>query len=225
MASAGRGGALPPGATPRDDVASRRPDEAPGSIFQSPPTPMPSFRQGPPGAGLPDGMLPPVEQRDGYTTGYPADIAVERDRRRRGRGLLTLILALGFIAIAGAGGYGAAVLISRTAAAPTPSTTLRPSPSAAASVSPGPSGIVGPSGSAPASTSPVPSGSAGPSSSVRPSGSPGATPVVHTVKPGETLGSIAKKYGVTVAAIQAVNDIPDPNKIRVGQKITIPPKP
>jgi len=44
----------------------------------------------------------------------------------------------------------------------------------------------------------------------------------YVVKSGDQLSRIAKKYGVTVAAIQAANNIKDPNLIRVGQKLIIP---
>lgn len=44
----------------------------------------------------------------------------------------------------------------------------------------------------------------------------------HTVSRGETLASIAAKYGVTVSALLAANNIADPNLIKVGQKLVIP---
>ncbi len=44
---------------------------------------------------------------------------------------------------------------------------------------------------------------------------------VYTVKSGDTLSKIAKKYGTTVARLQSVNGIKDVNKIYVGQKIKI----
>jgi murein DD-endopeptidase MepM/ murein hydrolase activator NlpD len=48
-----------------------------------------------------------------------------------------------------------------------------------------------------------------------------AAQTVHTVTKGQTLGAIAKKYGTTAAALAAKNGIADPNKIKIGQKITI----
>ena len=52
---------------------------------------------------------------------------------------------------------------------------------------------------------------------------PAQTYIEYTVKKGDTLGGIAKKYGVTVDAILALNpSIKDPNKIYVGQVIKIP---
>lgn len=49
--------------------------------------------------------------------------------------------------------------------------------------------------------------------------------ITYTVKKGDTLGSIAKKYGVSVNDILAVNpSIKNPNLISVGQVIKIPSK-
>lgn len=44
---------------------------------------------------------------------------------------------------------------------------------------------------------------------------------IHTVKSGETLTIIAKKFGTTVNAIVALNSIKNPDKIYVGQKIKV----
>lgn len=44
----------------------------------------------------------------------------------------------------------------------------------------------------------------------------------HTVKPGETLSTIARHYNTTVQAILKANALTDPNKIREGQKLFIP---
>jgi len=46
--------------------------------------------------------------------------------------------------------------------------------------------------------------------------------VKHTVKPGETLGAIARKYQVRVGDIATANNIADPAKIRPGMVLTIP---
>ncbi len=46
--------------------------------------------------------------------------------------------------------------------------------------------------------------------------------VTHTVKNGETLSLIASQYGVTVQAIADANDLADPSRIIVGQKLRIP---
>jgi murein DD-endopeptidase MepM/ murein hydrolase activator NlpD len=57
----------------------------------------------------------------------------------------------------------------------------------------------------------------------RPAGAqtpPGAT--VHVVQRGETLYSIAARYGVTVAAIMQLNQLEDPDLLSVGQRLLIP---
>ncbi len=46
--------------------------------------------------------------------------------------------------------------------------------------------------------------------------------VTYTVQPGDTLYAIAVKYGTTVQAISAANNIANPNLIRVGQVLKIP---
>ena len=44
----------------------------------------------------------------------------------------------------------------------------------------------------------------------------------HEVQAGETLSAIAAAYGVTSKVILDNNDIKDPNRLRVGQKLFIP---
>jgi LysM repeat protein len=78
-----------------------------------------------------------------------------------------------------------------------------------------------PAKSAPVSTSAAESVQAAPAQSA-PKPKPSAEPVKHVVKPGETLGGIARKYGVKLGDIAAVNAIADPAKIRPGQELTIP---
>ena len=48
----------------------------------------------------------------------------------------------------------------------------------------------------------------------------GTTTKTHVVKKGETLSSIAKKYGCTVADIKKWNGLKS-NTVKVGQKLTI----
>ncbi len=45
----------------------------------------------------------------------------------------------------------------------------------------------------------------------------------HMVRPGDTLGKIAGKYGSSIRAVQQANRLSSPNRIRVGQKLLIPP--
>jgi GH25 family lysozyme M1 (1,4-beta-N-acetylmuramidase) len=47
------------------------------------------------------------------------------------------------------------------------------------------------------------------------------TSFVHIVAKGETLGKIAAANGTTVANLQKLNGIKDPNKISIGQKIKL----
>jgi LysM repeat protein len=44
----------------------------------------------------------------------------------------------------------------------------------------------------------------------------------HVVRPGETLGAIARKYGVKQGDIAVANNITDPRKIQPGQELVIP---
>jgi nucleoid-associated protein YgaU len=46
----------------------------------------------------------------------------------------------------------------------------------------------------------------------------------HVVKPGDTLASIAAKYGVTISDLIAANKIQNPDIIPVGAKLVIPGK-
>ncbi|WP_047757581.1 LysM domain-containing protein, partial [Geobacillus sp. ZGt-1] len=50
---------------------------------------------------------------------------------------------------------------------------------------------------------------------------PKANVSYYTVKPGDTLSGIAAKNKTTVATLQKLNNIKNPNIIRVGQKIRI----
>lgn len=48
------------------------------------------------------------------------------------------------------------------------------------------------------------------------------TPVIHVIRSGETLLSVAVDYGVSVAALQDANGILDPRLLQVGQELIIP---
>jgi murein DD-endopeptidase MepM/ murein hydrolase activator NlpD len=47
--------------------------------------------------------------------------------------------------------------------------------------------------------------------------------IYHQVRPGDTLGAIAQKYGVSTQEIARYNAIHNPNKLEVGQMLRIPP--
>ena len=50
---------------------------------------------------------------------------------------------------------------------------------------------------------------------------PSPTPFEYTIKSGDNLSTIAKRYNTTVEALLAANDIPDATNIRIGTKIII----
>lgn len=47
----------------------------------------------------------------------------------------------------------------------------------------------------------------------------------YVVQPGDTLSGIALRFGVTVDLLQAVNDLENPNLLRVGQTLILPQLP
>lgn len=55
----------------------------------------------------------------------------------------------------------------------------------------------------------------------RPGGKPAANGT-YTVKAGDTLTAIAKRYGTTVDALVLANGLKDPDRLAVGQRLTIP---
>jgi LysM repeat protein len=60
------------------------------------------------------------------------------------------------------------------------------------------------------------------STRARPQPAPAAKPRTHTVRAGETLASIARNAGVSLAAIQAANPGINPRKMSVGQTVKLP---
>ena len=88
------------------------------------------------------------------------------------------------------------------------------------------------SASASAPESPAPTATATPTPTSAPS-TPAATAVptaVPTAPPAETyvdaeddtLASIAERFGTTIGALQAANDIDDPDEIVIGDVLVIP---
>jgi LysM repeat protein len=61
---------------------------------------------------------------------------------------------------------------------------------------------------------------------------PDGTPVItteirviqpnYTVAPGDTLASIAKRYGTSIEALASINNLENRNALSVGQKLVIP---
>jgi LysM repeat protein len=50
------------------------------------------------------------------------------------------------------------------------------------------------------------------------------TPIIYVIKKGDTLLAIARRFGVTVKALQEINGITDPRRLRISQEIIIPLK-
>jgi nucleoid-associated protein YgaU len=62
-----------------------------------------------------------------------------------------------------------------------------------------------------------------PPATLEPTAPPAPTPVVYTIKKGDTLSKIAVAHGLTLEELMAANPtIKDPNKISEGQQIIIP---
>ena len=92
-----------------------------------------------------------------------------------------------------------------------------------------PASLLGPSASLASpvgSLAPTPTASVAPTSEPTPSPSPSGSvcslPTTHVVARGETLTSIARRYGVTLAALEKANGIKNPSLIVVGQRLIIP---
>jgi putative chitinase len=51
---------------------------------------------------------------------------------------------------------------------------------------------------------------------------PTPTPIIHVVRPGENLYSIARRYGVSPEALASANGIADYDRIQAGQRLKIP---
>jgi LysM repeat protein len=97
----------------------------------------------------------------------------------------------------------------------TPGATPSPSPSATFTPQP-------PTSTPVATSTPSPS----PTSTPVPTRTPRPSPTFtsYVVRTGDTLGAIARTFGVTVQAILAANpDITDPTYVKAGQTILIPP--
>jgi LysM repeat protein len=48
--------------------------------------------------------------------------------------------------------------------------------------------------------------------------------VIHTVKRGQTLASIADRYDTNVRTLQGLNGLRKARSIRVGQRLKVPPQ-
>ena len=133
--------------------------------------------------------------------------------RRRGR-LRGILIGIVTIAAVAAVGFVAGLMLPTLLPGPGID-SASPEPSAGASETPAttPSPTV----------EPTPSPTLAPTPEPTPTPTPAPTPITYVVKANETLTTIAERFGVTVAALRRANNIDDPNLIRVGQRLTIPP--
>jgi LysM repeat protein len=69
-------------------------------------------------------------------------------------------------------------------------------------------------------TSTIPSASSG--TDRRPAPTAGASARTHTIKPGETPSTIAKKYGIKLEALMTANPRVDARRLQIGQNLLIP---
>ena len=92
---------------------------------------------------------------------------------------------------------------------PTPTSTPSPRPTVSPTATPRPSATVSPTPTVTPRPTPTPTSSA-------------PVTVSYRVLAGDTLGSIARKFGVTVTALQTLNKISDPRLLQVGQLLRIP---
>jgi len=155
-----------------------------------------------------------------------------------GQLLLVALLAVALVAIAVArlGAPGSTTSVNPSAPAPasvagglgllsTAAAGGSPSNPPAASVfpspprpSPRPSPTVRPSASPRPTARPTTGATAAPQASA----SASASTITYTVRSGDTLSSIAARYGTTAAAIQSLNGIKDPRLIYPGEVLRIP---
>ncbi|MDY7039813.1 MAG: FxLYD domain-containing protein [Chloroflexota bacterium] len=68
-----------------------------------------------------------------------------------------------------------------------------------------------------ATSTPAP---ATPTSTLSPTLTP--TPIIYVVKRGDTLSGIAKQFGIPVEALMDANEVYDPRRLQIGQKLLIP---
>lgn len=139
--------------------------------------------------------------RQDMTHKNPQDTILEY-RRRRGRTAPIVFASLAVVLLVG--GVALAILwyTDKGPIAVLPTRTPTPAPSA----TPGP-----------ASATPAPSATLEPS--ITPTETP---PGVYTVQQGDTLVDIAKRYGLDLYVLMAVNQITDPTLLYVGQELTLP---
>ena len=110
-----------------------------------------------------------------------------------------------------------AILVAGCGSSATPS----PAPSSA----PPPSGTLHPTlkPSNPPAVTPTPA--PGETATPAPTPTPDASTKTYKILKGDTFTKIAKKFGITVDALQAANPKVKPTSLHIGATLIIPPKP
>lgn len=99
--------------------------------------------------------------------------------------------------------------------------SLPPSATSSPTATPTPPPTPTPSPSPTPTVTPTPSSSAPDAPTAVPTVAPTPAPQQYVVQEGDTLAAIAQQFGTTVSALQALNDIEDPNEIVIGQVLRI----
>jgi nucleoid-associated protein YgaU len=134
------------------------------------------------------------------------------------RGGMAVIAASGALLAIGAAatvtnGFGLLGEPTAPLAGASPSATERPTPTERPQATP--------TAIPTAAATPMPTPTTAPT--VAPTPAPTAVPVrTYVVEQGDTLAAIAQQFGSSIEAIQAANDIEDPNEITIGQVLVIP---
>jgi LysM repeat protein len=126
------------------------------------------------------------------------------------------LLGVGSVAVA-SGALGDLPMAAAPTQTPVPSAVPTVGPTATAPVAspvatPSPTPIL----------TPAPTAVATPVPTAAPTPPPPPPSQTYTVQQGDTLGSIAQRFGTTIGAIQAANGIEDPDEIFIGQVLVIP---
>ena len=157
----------------------------------------------------------------GIRTGTAPEAPAPADEPRRPSIVPRIAAVLVMLVFAAAVGYGLAFLSAQLVGQTGSSQPAGSAASAGTSVAPG-----GTSAGATSTTVPATSASSTGSAAVSPSlagrTAPAASTRFHVVARGETLTSIAARYGVSVGALAAANGITNPNTIYAGQRLVIP---
>jgi LysM repeat protein len=157
----------------------------------------------------------------GVRTGTTPQGPATADEPRRPSIVPRLAAILVMLVFAAAIGYGLAFLSAQLVGRTGSSQPVGAAASASTSVAPSGAGAGAASATARATSASSP-GSVAASPSAAGRTAPVASARVHIVARGETLTSIAARYGVSVGALAAANGITDPNTIYAGQRLLIP---